>query len=247
MLKTQISTVPEMQCKGPALPQAGGRPVSPLGVLSRSSWPLSPPRLDAYPSGHRSLFTDVPTGPWHFRLRPRRNASRGRRGRLLPPLLSIKGLEQRRAHRGRSASVCPRKGPCYHGALARTARLGGEEREPDSTFGRQLTSSQPHAAKVAREGARDPGRGAERTWSEACAGPTSRGAGGASAPSPCAARRGLLCALSLPHLEGGSRLHRGEVLTSAPPAAPPRAPGSSRSITTQYSLGSGPRGSLAQI
>lgn len=60
MLKTQISTVPEMQCKGPALPQAGGRPVSPLGVLSRSSWPLSPPRLDAYPSGHRSLFTDRP-------------------------------------------------------------------------------------------------------------------------------------------------------------------------------------------
>lgn len=123
-------------------------------------------------------------------------ASGGRRGRLLPPLLSIKGLEQRRAHRGRSASVCPRKGPCYHGALARTARLGGEEREPDSTFGRQLTSSQPHAAKPAREGARDPGRGAERTWSEACAGPTSRGAGGASAPLALRCQAGFaLCSV----------------------------------------------------
>lgn len=193
----------------------------------------------------RCLLT-VPTGPWHFRLRPY-----SCKPRAVRPSAPTAAVNQRPgtapAHRGRSASVCPRKGPCYHGALARTARRGGEEREPDSTFGRQLTSSQPHAAKPAREGARDPGRGAERTWSEACAGPTSRGAGGASAPSPCAARRGLLCALSLPHLEGGSRLHRGEVLTSAPPAAPPRAPGSSRSITTQYSLGSGPRRSLAQI
>lgn len=80
-----------------------------------------------------------------------------------------------------------------------------------------------------------------------CGGPRAAEREGRLRPSPCAARRGLLCALSLPHLEGGSRLHRGEVLTSAPPAAPPRAPGSSRSITTQYSLGSGPRGSLAQI
>lgn len=196
------------------------------------------------PADTAHCLLTVPTGPWHFRLRPRQNASRGRRGRLLPPLLSIKGLEQRRAHRGRSASVCPRKGPCYHRALARTARLGGEESEPDSTFGLQLTSSQPHAAKVAREGARGPGRGAERTWSEARAGPTSRGAGGASAPLALCCQAGFAVP---PTPRAREPVAQGGGAHLSPSRGPSPGPSPSRSITTQYSLGSGPQGSLAQI